>query len=192
MRLWLASLLLLLSGESFAQRAVRPGRIAVQAPVRGQAVAAPRPLTQKSLALPPHLIPVRVELRLAELAHLGKAPDGEGWRAEAAVIQAERASLVNVNEVLEKGGKAYGEIDAETDTHLIEVAYGSLNSHGGKKVKQLIRFLRSEAVRRGKGIRYYVDFDLADPETMQRLKDVAGHKGVEVEFKPIPRAQGVN
>lgn len=111
---------------------------------------------------------------------------GAGHLAEIAVIRREGRSLVNVSEEVKKDGSTIGEIDAETRTHLIEVASGDLNSGYKSKVQQFIKFLRAEAKKRNKSVKYYYNPDKADPEDIERIKKIGRKQGITVEFVPIP------
>jgi hypothetical protein len=127
------------------------------------------------------------EERSASANALNLSPSiGYGHLAEVAVIRHEGARLINVGEVVRKDGAAVGEIDAETDEHLIEVASGDLNSGKKSKVQQFIKFLRGEAKKRGKAVKYYYDPLKADPQDIERIKKMGEKQGVTVVFVPIP------
>lgn len=144
-------------------------------------------------------ISAKINLRIAELSRkfteerlaganaLNLSEDiGMGHLAEVAVIRKEGENLLNVGEEVRKDGRTIGEIDAETRTHLIEVASGNLNSGKKSKIQQFIKFLRAEAKKRNKAVKYYYDPDKADPEDIERLKKIGEKQGITVEFVPIP------
>lgn len=111
---------------------------------------------------------------------------GKGPLAELAVLKAYRQRLVRVNEEISRQGRTVGELDAETPTEIFEVASGSLEANSGKKVRQMLTFLRAEAKKRGKTLVFFIDPNLAEKKTMDRLGRLGQQQGVQVEFRPIP------